>query len=264
VEGRDSRAVRSFWGADRDGGARSHQGIDIFAPRGTPVLAAAGGVAWAGDNRLGGRVVFVRDPRRGVSHYYAHLDSQAVRSGALVRAGDTVGFVGNTGNARTTAPHLHFGVYAAGQGAIDPLPFVDTRRAPLPPLGRDTAWVRRLARTREARVAVRAGPSERAAPLRDVERHTALAVDGAVAGWVRVRLPDQSEGWVRVAALERADAPLRRDRLASAAVVRARPAPDAAAVRTVAAPIDAPVLGRFAGYVLVELEGGTRGWVAAD
>ena len=265
VDGRDSRAVRSFWGADRDGGVRSHQGIDIFAPRGTPVVAAAAGMAWAGDNRLGGRVVFVRDPIRGVSQYYAHLDSQAVRSGQLVRVGDTLGFVGNTGNARTTAPHLHFGIYARGEGAVDPLPFVDTRRAVLPALGRDTAWLGRLARTRTASVAVRAAPGERAVELRELARHTALTVDGAAArGWLRVRLPDAVEGWVRADAVERADTPLRVERLAGDVTVRARPALDAPTVRTVAAPVAAPVLGRYEGFVLVRLEGSAPGWIADE
>ena len=123
VDGRDSRAVRSFWGADRDGGARSHQGIDIFAPRGTPVLAGADGVVWAGENNLGGTVVFLRDATRGHSLYYAHLDRHAVTTGQRVRAGDTLGFVGNTGNARTTAPHLHFSVYVHGVNS-DPAPYL--------------------------------------------------------------------------------------------------------------------------------------------
>jgi murein DD-endopeptidase MepM/ murein hydrolase activator NlpD len=59
-----------------------------------------------------------------VSTYYAHLDRQAVTPGQRVNAGDLVGWVGNTGNARTTPPHLHFGVYLAAAGAVDPLPFI--------------------------------------------------------------------------------------------------------------------------------------------
>lgn len=58
----------------------------------------------------GGKVVWMRDEARGMSLYYAHLDSQHVAAGAYVRPGDTLGFVGKTGNARTTPPHLHFGI----------------------------------------------------------------------------------------------------------------------------------------------------------
>lgn len=125
VSGRDSRAVQSFFRDPRDAGRRDHHGVDIFAPRGTPVVAAAGGVVTSvGTTNLGGKVVWVWDARRSQSHYYAHLSGQAVRSGAIVHAGDVVGYVGNTGNARTTPPHLHFGIYSVGEGPIDPLPFV--------------------------------------------------------------------------------------------------------------------------------------------
>ncbi|HJR64223.1 MAG TPA: M23 family metallopeptidase [Gemmatimonadaceae bacterium] len=132
VAGRDGRSVRSYFGADRDAGRRRHQGIDIFAPRGTPALAVSTGfVRRVGTNSLGGNVVWVWDESRGHSYYYAHLDSQAVTFGERVRAGDTLGFVGNTGNARSTAPHLHFGIYAPGEGPVDPLPFVTLPRMPV-------------------------------------------------------------------------------------------------------------------------------------
>ncbi|CAN5418857.1 hypothetical protein BH23ACI1_BH23ACI1_08050 [soil metagenome] len=125
VDGRTSAAVQSFFRDARDGGRREHHGIDIFAPRDTPVHAAAGGVvSQVGTNNLGGNVVWLWDARRGHSHYYAHLASQAVSTGQVVQAGEVIGYVGNTGNARTTAPHLHFGIYARGEGPIDPLPFV--------------------------------------------------------------------------------------------------------------------------------------------
>ncbi len=82
-------------------------------------------------NRLGGNVVWLWSPSRRVSLYYAHLDRQAVQPGERVDAGDVVGYVGNTGNASRTAPHLHFGVYASLAGAVDPFPFVvDPRYAP--------------------------------------------------------------------------------------------------------------------------------------
>ena len=119
------RKVQSAFGAARDRGARRHDGIDIFAPRDTPVVAVADG--WIGaqtTNRLGGNVVWLWVPGARVSLYYAHLTRQAVRPGDRVAAGDVVGYVGNTGNARTTRPHLHFGVYSAATGAVDPIHFV--------------------------------------------------------------------------------------------------------------------------------------------
>jgi len=73
---------------------------------------------------LGGKQVWQRTGLFGNSIYYAHLDSIAIESGAKVKAGDTLGFVGNTGNAKFTPPHLHFGIYKGYQGAVDPLPFV--------------------------------------------------------------------------------------------------------------------------------------------
>ena len=131
VQGVTARAVQSGFGVGRDSGQRRHEGIDIFAPRGTPVLAAAGGlVTQQTSNRLGGKVVWVWSPEYGVSLYYAHLDQQAVTPGARVDAGTILGYVGNTGNARSTAPHLHFGIYARPEGAVDPLPYV---AAPAPP-----------------------------------------------------------------------------------------------------------------------------------
>ena len=130
VEGASATHIRSSFGDPRDRGRREHEGIDIFAERGTKVVTAGDGfVSSVGTNRLGGNVVWILRASRGEAHYYAHLDTQLVRAGTRVRAGEVIGTVGNTGNARTTAPHLHFGIYAAG-GAVDPLPYVvDTHDA---------------------------------------------------------------------------------------------------------------------------------------
>ncbi|WP_420459292.1 M23 family metallopeptidase [Neolewinella sp.] len=133
VAGKDETAIRSFWGASRDGGQRRHEGNDIFADRGTPLLAVAEGrVSRVRNGGLGGKTVWLRDGERGLNYYYAHLDSQLVRAGEHVERGDTVGLVGNTGNARTTPPHLHFGIYA--NGARDPYPYLQGEDpAPTPP-----------------------------------------------------------------------------------------------------------------------------------
>jgi peptidoglycan LD-endopeptidase LytH len=122
--------IQSFFGAARDAGRREHQGVDIFAPRGTAVIAAAGGiVSSVGTNTLGGNVVWVARPARGEVLYYAHLDQQRVTAGTLVKEGDVIGTVGNTGNARSTVPHLHFGIYTAA-GAVDPLPYISVISMP--------------------------------------------------------------------------------------------------------------------------------------
>lgn len=116
--------VGSFWGAKRDGGKRKHEGIDIFAKKGTPVLAISDGLITRVSNMpLGGKVVWMRSSVKNWSVYYAHLDEQWVVEGQYVRKGDALGTVGNTGNARTTPPHLHFGIYT-NRGAMDPYPHV--------------------------------------------------------------------------------------------------------------------------------------------
>lgn len=123
VRGVQPRQLRDTWHGAR-GGGRKHEGIDIFAPRGTPVGSATEGIVLrVGSNRLGGRVVWVLGPG-GQRHYYAHLDRVAdVSAGTQVRAGTVLGYVGNTGNAASTPPHLHYGVYQAG-GAINPYPIL--------------------------------------------------------------------------------------------------------------------------------------------
>ncbi|NZA26452.1 M23 family metallopeptidase [Luteimonas sp. SJ-92] len=110
---------------DPRGADRRHEGVDIFAPRGTAVLSATPGiVAAVREGGLGGRQVWVLGPARE-RHYYAHLDDWApgLAPGDVVWPGSALGAVGDTGNARGTPPHLHYGVYGAG-GAYDPLPLL--------------------------------------------------------------------------------------------------------------------------------------------
>ena len=124
VEGVSASRVADTWGAPR-GADRRHRGADIFAPRGTVVRSTTRGIVTAvREGGLGGRQVWMLGPGRQ-RHYYAHLDAWAegLAPGDLVRRGDALGGVGDTGNARGTPPHLHYGIYGPG-GAIDPLPLL--------------------------------------------------------------------------------------------------------------------------------------------
>jgi murein DD-endopeptidase MepM/ murein hydrolase activator NlpD len=128
-------SVGSFWGADRDGGKRSHEGIDIFAAKRTPAIAASDGyVTGVREGGIGGKTIWLRPENQNFTLYYAHLDEQLVREGQSVKKGDTIGLVGNTGNARYTPAHLHFGIYGYG-GAVDPYPFVNRQIKTAPAIG---------------------------------------------------------------------------------------------------------------------------------
>ena len=117
------RHLVDTWGGARSEG-RFHEGIDIFAPRGTPIQATTKGVVnKVGDDRLGGRVVFIIGPG-GAAHYYAHLESYAdIQPNDWVNSGDVIGYVGNSGNAKGTPPHVHYGVYINGS-AVNPYPLL--------------------------------------------------------------------------------------------------------------------------------------------
>jgi murein DD-endopeptidase MepM/ murein hydrolase activator NlpD len=129
VQGVDRNAIWSGFGAERDGGRRAHRGVDIFAARGTPVLAATDGwVTRVETTRVGGNVIWMQPLFGNMRVYYAHLHEQWVEPGDFVLAGQPLGAVGNTGNAATTPPHLHFGVYVRRPGmrggAQDPVEFL--------------------------------------------------------------------------------------------------------------------------------------------
>ena len=129
VAGVRARALRDTWNGARSEG-RKHQGIDIFAKRGTPVTSSTEGIVTkVGTNRLGGLVVWVMGPG-GQRHYYAHLEGYAdVEAGMRIETGRVLGYVGNSGNAKGTPPHLHYGVYDLG-GAINPYPLLRSGPAP--------------------------------------------------------------------------------------------------------------------------------------
>lgn len=135
VAGVSRAEIASSWGDPRDGGQRLHRGNDIMAPRGTPVVAAADGriekLFESGGG--GGTTLYARSPDGRWSYYYAHLAGYApgMREGRQIRAGDTIGYVGDTGNAGIGNYHLHFGLSYMAPGddwhegrPVDPTPLL--------------------------------------------------------------------------------------------------------------------------------------------
>lgn len=100
-------------------GGRTHEGIDIFAARGTPVVAVDTGILRFQQNTLGGNAATVKTAD-GSSYYYAHLDSYEGESPRSVFPGMVIGYLGDTGNAKGTSPHLHFQISLKDEGTINP------------------------------------------------------------------------------------------------------------------------------------------------
>ena len=197
VAGSDESAVLSFFGDPRDAGQRFHQGVDIFARKLTPVIAVTDGyINRVSTYRMGGKIVWMRNTENDLSFYYAHLDTQLVSYGQTVSTGDTVGLVGNTGNARTTYPHLHFGVYRWYYGALDPMPFIRTDYANPEEINVHQGYLGRIGRLHGHEINFRSGPNRRAVSLLKLRRNTRFRIIGGTRDWYRVELENGQAGYL--------------------------------------------------------------------
>jgi murein DD-endopeptidase MepM/ murein hydrolase activator NlpD len=121
---RNSYDQNSF-GAPRNG--HRHAGVDIFARKGTPIVSATKGIViFTGYLSLGGKALAILSPDLKL-FYYAHLDTIIAKRLTFVSEGDTIGHVGNTGNAKFTPPHLHFSIRRLfpSKKYYDPVPLLN-------------------------------------------------------------------------------------------------------------------------------------------
>ncbi|MFT2011441.1 M23 family metallopeptidase [Pontibacter sp. 13R65] len=262
VPGKSSRNISSIWGDPRDAGARRHEGVDIFAPRGTPVVAAVDGVVTrVGTTPRGGNVVWLSDAKRRQNLYYAHLDKHLVSPGQRVTTGDTLGLIGNTGNAISTAPHLHFGIYRSGKGATNPYPYLHqpTQAAPRVQVDANNigAWVRVSARQAN----IRLQPTTKTGVFATLPLHAPMQVTGATGNWYRVELPNGAPGYIASSLVEATTKPVRHKKLTGQYGLLDEPHPHAAPKDSLAAGTQLAVLAAYKDFELVQKPDGETGWL---
>ncbi|MEO1259303.1 MAG: peptidoglycan DD-metalloendopeptidase family protein [Bacteroidota bacterium] len=262
VSGKGNQDIWSFFGDPRDGGKRKHKGIDIFARRGTPLVAATDGeIRRVKNGGLGGKQIWLYDSHRRQSLYYAHLDSQMVKENQRVKAGDTLGTVGNTGNARNTRPHLHFSVYKRRQGAVDPFPFVAYQKQKAPSVRADTSRLGQIARVRRQDTSLKAAPQNRSATIATLNRHLPLQIIAASSYWYRVRSPDGISGYLHTKSLEGINRSIGTITLTEATELLQSPDSKASPVSSVQPNEEVAVVGKNESYQLIRDQDGEIGWM---
>ena len=263
VAGLNSKNIFSFWGAPRDGGRRTHEGVDILALKGTPVVAISDGyVSRIEETRIGGKVIWVRDAIRNQAYYYAHLDEFLIEQGVRVQAGDTLGTVGNTGNAINTPSHLHFGIYHIRRPR-DPFPFIHNVAERIPSVAADTSRLGNWVRITSKMATLRNGPYNDSEVIENLPKHTALLVAGGISNWYYVQLPNEKHGFVQARYTEEADAPIRKMQLAAGQSLKYRPSYSAVAIDSVGPNSQVNVFGEFEDFVGVRSPNGRTGWIVA-
>lgn len=256
-----SKSIGSYWGDGRDNNARKHEGVDIFGGFRSPVLASAGGtITRVNENNLGGKVVWLRPSGKDYMLYYAHLDEQIATEGQDVKVGDTVGLMGNTGNARTTPTHLHFGIYTFG-GAINPLPFINpVSKTP----GKINASVSNLNKTLRTagKVNLYALPQNKSMPISSLIAGTIVNVSSATGNFYKAELPDGNTGFISSNDVVQTTKPLQQLKVkVLQQKVFDQPDSLAAVKLNLKAGEIVSVLGNFNNYQLISNENAQVGWI---
>ncbi len=254
--------IASFYGAVRDNGQRSHEGIDIFAPfRSEAVASADGTISSVSENRLGGKVIFLRPDRTNYNLYYAHLDSQLVSQGQRVKTGEVIGLIGNTGNARFTAPHLHFGIYTFS-GAIDPVNFLRPVVKVLPKITVSIDQLEKPMRTIRAAKVYKTSPPQ--VDYITIPENSFFIPEAATANQFRLSLPDGSVGFIKGSDATFVQKVLSKQTLKSSQILYSKPDSLSFLKQTLAAGEKVNVLANYSSYSFVSTPTGENGWIIRE
>lgn len=250
--------IGSFWGDPRSGGARSHEGIDIFAPKRSPVVAAIPGTVSVSTNDLGGKVIFLRNRNKNYSLYYAHLDSQIAVEGQYVETGEVIGLMGNTGNAEHSPPHLHFGIYTMG-GAIDPLPFIDRDRPQPPGITVQISKLNEEVKSKANTKMYSSIPDKSTTGVATAV-NTLMQVIAASASYYKVILPDGMYGFIAGSTVTDLNNPIQAINISLDSPLWDKPDSTAASKTFLKKGEKVNVLARFNGYNYVSVNN-QKGWI---
>jgi hypothetical protein len=262
VLGYDFRDIGSGFGAPRDGGRRRHHGVDIFTKRHTPVIAPSKAlVRRVRESDIGGLNIWLYDQKRGLHMYFAHLQTQEVKENTDVMPGQRIGTVGNTGNARRTPPHLHFGIYIRGEGPVDPVNFVKKINTTPKEIIADTTILGQWARSKQSMVTLKASAAARALEITRLSTNSALKVQAATGDSYRILLPDGLSGYVPSSQIELASETLEIQQADTVQEVRVVPTAQATVIETINGGEEFAVLGQYDGYMLVRTHNEKVGWM---
>jgi len=259
VKGKNSRSILSFFGDPRDAGRRKHHGVDIFASRHTPVIAPVNAnVTRVGEGEVGGRYVWLHDPVRSMNLYFAHLETQEVYRGTSVVAGQVIGTVGNSGNAKTTSPHLHFGIYS--RGPVDPYYFIaETNTVPVKIFG-DSLFLGEFVRSKRTAF-IKYSPDLASRIVDTLDEHSIMKVTALTDNLYRVLLPDGSSGYIRENQVELIRNAIQEKTIPEAIALLESPGKNAVYIDNVKPGEKFTILGKYNEYFYGKTFTGRIGWI---
>jgi murein DD-endopeptidase MepM/ murein hydrolase activator NlpD len=262
VSGKNRHSIGSKFGAPRDGGRRKHNGVDIFAPRHTPVVSPSkSAVVYVGDTRIGGKVIWLYDSRRNIYLYFAHLQRQDVKKHQVIKTGQVIGTVGNSGNAKTTPPHLHFSVTKRGEGWIDPHSYIaETNHVP-EALAVDPGLLGKWVRSKTKGVPIKRLSGTHLKPMAALDRYSPVKVLAAAGKMYRVISPDGVSGYIPSGSVEPIDEKIQQQTASMEQAIKEIPGKDSASMGQVEKGEKFLVLGKFREYWLVKTHNGNTGWM---
>lgn len=259
VQGKSSQSIQSFFGDPRDAGSRDHHGVDIFASRHTPVIAPSeSSVTRVGEGEIGGKYVWLYDSKRSLNLYFAHLETQEVNPQAKVSAGQIIGTVGNTGNAKYTPTHLHFGIYR--NGPIDPFHFIAETMVEPDRISGDTLFLGKMVRSKQPAF-LKSSPGLANLPMDTIDQHSVMKVTALAANLYRVLLPDGSRGYIAENQVELVRDSLQQEIIPEEITLLESPHHHSVHMSNVKSGEKFTVLGRYKEFIFGKTHEGMMGWI---